>query len=326
VAPAPQLEAVRSQSAGSLFEIRKVVMIRKIFLPTLVIVVMASCGVETPVTPREPASAAEVEQTSAAFKAVTNAWDKAYASKDLELIRATYTDDIEHHDETLDAHIVGIDDIEAMTSQFITFFPSLRRLITDWFIGSEDSLAVYEYWNLSLGGHKFTQEDPMVMVFLLETRGDRISDWTLFYDLETIEKSRSAPSERLEKVESLLSSYGSAWSSGNSRIVGDLYAGNAVREDTIFGERQEGREAVSSASESFFAWYSGAQWILLLPFGVGQEDAPMTGGLFEIAVTDTAGQPCKVQTVVLLKTSNDQIVHETLYYEPNSLIACGWTQ
>ena len=109
-------------------------------------------------------------------------------------------------------------------------------------------------------------------------------------------------------------------------MVGDLYAHDAVREDTIFGERAEGREAITSFAESFFAWYSGARWKLLLPFGDGWPHAPVMGGVFAITVSGPSGEQCEVHAAVRVKTSDDQIVHEALYYGADSLASCGWAR
>jgi hypothetical protein len=180
-------------------------------------------------------------------------------------------------------------------------------------------------WDITLRGYEFTQDDPLVEIDLLETRGDRISYWTLLYGLDTLEKV-GWTGERLDEARSLLSSYSSAWSSGDPRIVGDLYAHDAVREDTIFGQRAEGRRAISSFAESFFAWYPGAQWKLLLPFGDGRLQGPVVGGVFALKVSGPSGERCEVQAAVLLKTSDDQIVREALYYGGDSLISCGWAR
>jgi len=305
---------------------KEMVIMRRIALLALLVVAVASCRAERAVAPRKPAPAAEVERTAAAFEAVTSAMVEAWNSGDVEVVRAIYTDDIVHHDETSYAHIVGIEEFADMASTAMALFPSVQIRVAESFIGSEDSLAVYEYWNVTLG-YVFTQDDPLVDVDLLETRGDRISYWTVFYGLDTLEKAAGlATPERLDEARSLLSSYGSAWSSGKPQMVGDLYARDAVREDTIFGERAEGREAITSFAESFFAWYPGAQWNLLLPFGDGRGDAPVTGGVYAIRVSGPGDQPCEVHAAVLLKTSDGEIVHEALYYGADSLISCGWAR
>jgi hypothetical protein len=303
-----------------------VVIVRRIVLLALLVVALASCGVERAVAPREPAPAAEVERTAAAFEAVTSAVPEAWSSGDVEAVRELYTDDIVHHDQTFGAHIVGIDRVGYMASSFMNQFAGMQSRVAESFIGLEDSLAVSKLWNIRLG-HEFTQDDPLVEVDLYETRGDRISYWTLFYGLDTLEKvAGSATTERLDGARSLLSSYGSAWSSGKPQMVGGLYTRDAVREDTIFGERAEGREAITSFAESFFAWYPGAQWKLLLPFSDGRHQSPVAGGVFAITVSGPSGERCEVHAAVLLKTAEDLIVHESLYYGADSLISCGWAR
>ena len=81
-----------------------------------------------------------------------------------------------------------------------------------------------------------------------------------------------------------------------------------------------------SFAESFFAWYPDAQWNLLLPFGEGHGTEPVTGGVYAVTVSDPRDRPCEVHIAVLLKTSEDQIVQEALYYEPDSIISCGWAR
>jgi ketosteroid isomerase-like protein len=304
-----------------------VVIVCCIVLLALLVVALAACEVEGAVVPRELASAAEVESTAAAFEAVTNAVVKAWSSGDAEAVREIYTDDIVHHDTSFGAHIVGIDDVADMASGFMTAFNGMKSRVADTYVGLEDSLDVWELWNIRLGFHEFTQDDPLVEVDLLETRGDRVSYWTLFYGLDTLDKvAGGATKERLDEAMSLLSSYESAWSSEKHQMVGDLYTRDAVREDTIFRERQEGRDAIISFAETFFAWYPGAQWSLLLPFGDGRGDAPVTGGVYAIKVSGPGDQPCEVHVAVLLKTIDDQIVHEALYYGADTLISCGWAR
>jgi ketosteroid isomerase-like protein len=300
-------------------------MVRSLVLLGLLIVALASCGAERAVAPREPVAAAEVERTAAAFKAATSAVVEAWNSGNVDTIRELYTDDIVHHDKSFGAHIVGIDRVVRMASSFVAEYAGMQSRAADWLIGSEDSLVVWKLWDITLRGYEFTQDDLLVEVDLLETRGDRVSYWTLFYGLDTLEKV-GWPGERLDEARSLLRSYGSAWSSGDPQIVGDLHARDAVREDTIFGERAEGQRPIRSFAESFLAWYPGAQWKLLLPFGDGQRHAPVVGGVFAITVSGPSGEQCEVHAAVLLKTSDDQIVHEALYYGADSLISCGWAQ
>ena len=123
----------------------------------------------------QPAPAAEVESTAAAFEEVTNAVVEAWSLGDVDAVREIYTDDIVHHDTSFGAHIVGIDDVADMASGFMTAFDGMQSRIVDSYVGLEDSLDVWEMWNIRLGFHEFTQGDPLVEVDLLETRGDRVS-------------------------------------------------------------------------------------------------------------------------------------------------------
>jgi hypothetical protein len=213
-----------------------------------------------------------------------------------------------------------------MAREFVSGFPLLRRKATNHFISREDYLAVYDYWGFKLGPAELTLDNPMLLTFLLETRDDLISYWTLFYGLETMEKARLTSKERLDEAKTLLLSYSSAWSSGNPNIIAELYTNSAARKDTIFGEFLEGSEAISSFAESFFARYPSAKLTLLQAFGEGKGETPIIGGTYAVEVTNSTNQPCDVLFGVLLQASEGKITHETLYYEPDSLVKCGWAQ
>jgi hypothetical protein len=52
----------------------------------------------------------------------------------------------------------------------------------------------------------------------------------------------------------------------------------------------------------------------------------VTGGTYAIRVSDLSGQPCDVQVAVLLWTSENLISQEIIYFEPQSLLKCGWAR
>jgi len=271
-------------------------------------------------------STAEIERIASKFKTITDAKVEAWNSGDIEAIQALYTDNIVFIDTTFGDHLVGIDAVMAMAREFVSGFPLLRRKATNHFISREGSLAVYDYWGFQLGPTEFTPDDPMLLTFLLETHDDLISYWTLFYGLETMEKARLTSKEQLDRARMLLLSYCSAWSSGNPNTIAALYTNDAVRKDTIFGEFLEGSEAISFFSETFFAWYPDAKWTLLQAFGEGKGETPTIGGTYSVMVNDSANQPCEVHIAVLLQAPEGKINHESLYYEPDSLIKCGWAK
>ena len=301
-------------------------MIRKIFRLMICIffsiIMLVGCTRSSQLPARDPASAAEIERIASAFGTITKANAEAWDAYDFDAMKALYTDDIVFTEATFGDHIVGIDEVMSMARGMSVSYADMRRKITNHYIGLEDSLCVYDYWNW-FGS---TEENPFLYVFQMKTRNNLISNWTLFEGLESAEKSVFASKERLDEARSLLSDYQSAWSSGDSTKVAGLYTSDAVRTDTLFQEKQEGYEAITSFAKSFFYWYPGARWTLLQTFGEWAGETPTLGGTYKVEVTDSANQPCEIHVAVLLKASEGQINHEALYYEPDSLIKCGWAK
>jgi ketosteroid isomerase-like protein len=286
------------------------------------IIVITSCAKFSQLPARELASATEVKRIASAFDTITKANAEAWNAYDFDAMKALYTDDIVFTEATFGDHIVGIDEVMAMARGMSVSVPDMRRRITNHYIGLEDSLCIYDYWGF-LGS---TQDNLFLYIFQFKTRSNRISNWTLFEGLETAEKFRLASNDRLAEAKSLLANYQSAWSSGDPMIVAGLYSGDAVRTDTLFREKQEGHDAITSFAKSFFAWYPGVEWNLQQSFGEWQGESPTIGGTYSVIVNDSANQPCEVHIAVLLQAPKGKITHESLYYEPDPLIKCGWAK
>jgi hypothetical protein len=270
------------------------------------IIVITSCTKSSQLPARELASAAEVRRITSAFETITKGNAEAWDAYDFDAMKALYTDDIVFTEATFGDHIIGIDEVMAMARYMSVSVPDMRRRITNHYIGLEDSLCMYDYWGF-MGS---TQDNLFLYVFQLKTRSNRISNWTLFEGLETAEKFRLASNERLAEAKSLLA----------------LYSGDAVRTDTLFREKQEGHDAITSFAKSFFAWYPGVKWNLQQSFGEWQGESPTIGGTYSVMVNDSANQPCEVHIAVLLQAPEGKITHESLYYEPDPLIKCGWAK
>ncbi len=302
---------------------------KKIFvmIVTLAILLTGCQLVPTPSpTPRPPLSLSELERTSSAFESLASAEVKAWNTRDNQLIRTIFTEDAVMRDRTYSDFVTGPDEIIRLIVSVASFGSKWEAQLKDSYIAKDEGITVSDLWNLGLGGYAFTQADPMVEVDRLKISDNHITNWTLFYGLDSIEKTHRATSERLEEARALLSTYQMAWSSGDPQVVGALYSSDTVREDTLFGERQEGQAAIRSFAKSYTGWYPGVLWDLSLAFGEGQGDSPVTGGLYTVQATDLEGQPCIVQVAVLLQTSENLISHETIFYEPQSLIRCGWAR
>jgi ketosteroid isomerase-like protein len=301
-------------------------LIRRLALLSIALLVATSCGAKPETSTRTPASLADVNEADLALEALARAQVDAWNSRDGQAVKVLFTEDAVADDVTFAEHAVGVNQIAGLVAGVSGFGASWQARLMDRYIGLQDGLALDGLWNLRFGMSEFTQDDPIVEVDWLRTRDSRISHWTLFYGLDFMEKVGATTPLRLDQVKSLLSRYQVAWSSGSEREVANLYSSDAIRLDTIFQERLEGRKAIASWASSFFAWYPGAQWNLALAFGEGSGQSPTTGGLYGISVRDLRGQPCQVQAAVLLHASQDLIVDEVLYYQAESLARCGWAQ
>jgi hypothetical protein len=296
------------------------------------IILLLGCARSSQLPAREPASAAEVERIASVFDAVYAAADKAWLERDFNAARSFYTDDVVFTEVSMGDHFSGLDRLIDMQSNFFKYIgPDFTYRVTDSFISKNDSLATTDNWGFSIGNNQYTQDDPFLFVGRFEMRGNRISSWTIYEGAEyknsewMFSKGQSDEGQ-FDEANLLLSSYGTAWSSGDPSTVSALYTDNVIREDTIFGEHQEESTAITSFAKSFFNWYPGVQWTLHQVFGEWAGVSPTIGGTYKVEVSDATNQPCEVLVAVLLKASEGKITNESLYYEPDSLIKCGWAK
>jgi hypothetical protein len=89
---------------------------------------------------------------------------EVWSSGDDQAFRAVFTEDAIFTDKTFGDLAVGIDAIEAFSANLAMGMPSWTGQATDRYIGLEGGITVNNIWNLELGGHKFTQDDPLVEV------------------------------------------------------------------------------------------------------------------------------------------------------------------
>ena len=295
-----------------------------IILPIFLLSSVA-CGGLHP-TPRESVTISNLQTSEAKFGQIAGGLPETWNTRDAQAVKDLFTDDAEAYDRSFGDHVVGPDQIRGLIAMVSAFGPNWEARQTDRYIGMENGLVVDELWNIKFGNNSYTEDHPMIEIDWLQTEDDRISNWTIFYGLDILEEQAVPTSQRLEQARSLLSSYQAAWSSGKVKAVAQLYSDEAVREDMVFMERQEGQKAIETFAKSFFGWYPGAQWHISLVFGEGRGDAPITGGLYSVKVNDQNGQPCEVKVAVLLQTAENLITQEKLYYEAQSLISCGWAR
>ena len=272
----------------------------------------------TPTTiPHPPLSADEVKTIAAEFDKVSSAHMDAWNKHDRNLMVSLYTSDITYHEDGIEPMRTGQTSVLWLQSYVLQHWPDQAVRSVDTFIGREDGFDVVEIWNWNGS----TKENPFTGYSWYTLRNGRISDMWLFWGSDVF-KRLWTPGETFDQKP--LQDYASAWSSGDLATVADLYATDVVRQDTLYGENQQGSSAVNEFAAEFFAWYPGVRLELLQPFKL--DETGMTGGVYAIHVIDQAGKPCDVRAVILLELAEDKITKEWMFYNADSLIACGWAQ
>jgi ketosteroid isomerase-like protein len=232
----------------------------------------------------------------------------------------------------------------------------------DWgvrFVGRDDIIFFLQMWSMTSGSASFrdlesyggrsggtsteavwgmsgwTRTEPSRWIAEWQLRDGRVASVILLADLSTMEPGRFPPGVSEvspavpREIRDLTSAYADAWSSGDPAAVNRLYAPGAVREDMVFGDHEKGRDDIGAFASRFREWYPDATFAVMAPYGVGEPAVPgrpVVAAELTIAASDADGSPCTVKTVVFLETKNGLIASERVYYDADSLIACGWAK
>jgi len=278
----------------------------------------------TPTTiPRLPLSADEVKALSTEFEGITNenlqAWDK----RDFDQMPQIYAEDIVFNDVNQELY-KGIDGIISLAKSMLSYFPLYENRLVGTFIGHDDGFYIEDSWGWAPYDYKsniFSSDYPLKNFMWLTLRDGKISYWWLFYGEEVFSVQEKPFDSKIQQ------DYAGAWSSGDSEAVASLYTPEALRQDTLFSENQQGNSAIKAFATHFFAWHPGVHLTLSETFGEFPK-VIKRGGIYTVSVSDPSGQPCDVNMLVLLEPDESQqkIAQEWLFYNADSLIACGWAQ
>jgi ketosteroid isomerase-like protein len=239
-------------------------------------------------------------------------WD----TRDPEKLRDIYTEDIVH----FDSHpaYVGIDQVLDMARMMFRTFPAWEMEAGDTYISQEKCLGTWKNW----GVMGFKEENPFLEFDLLETQGNKISFWRLFYD------ERFRPNDF-----DLLAIFKNAWSSNDLETLLEVYSENAVLQDTLFGTSIEGRESITDYLQNFLDLSQGGSWTLIqgfseryVPYKIDYM-GPSMGGVFSVNTRKPNGENCDVLVAAILTPDeNGKIQSQETFYDANSLIECGWVK
>lgn len=300
--------------------IKKYTHARKLLLAFIIVLVLVITGCK-PKPSRPALSADEVKTISAEFERVSKAHVDALNTHDTGLITQLYTDDIKYYEEGNYPNFAGIKGLSSLLNIVFSGNPDYTVSIEDTFIGHEDEFIFYKMWNWA----EIPQENPLLTYYRYILREGKIAEWWIFWDAKALAEAFSGwPGATLDPKP--LQDYSSAWSSGDPETVANLYAINAVRQDALFGYDQQGSPAIKEFAANFFAWYPSLRLELLKSFEFLYSYPVMVGGVYAIHVSDQAGKPCDVHAIILLKSSQNKIVNEWVFYQADSLVACGWAK
>jgi ketosteroid isomerase-like protein len=261
------------------------------------------------------------EACEVAYQAHVDAWN----SREPENLRSVYTDDITHFDgEPL---FVGIDQVLIMAKVMFDAFPDWQMEAGETFVSRDECLGTWSNW----GVFGFTQDNPGEEYDLMEIRDSQIYYWRVFYDQNFLE---AIPGPAKVDQE-FLSQFASSWSGGDADALSKMYTQDAELEDTLFGVTITGTQAISAYAESFFATYPQASWELISSFAeaeASQGFKPLypfssQGGVFAINVEDPGGNPCVIHAALILTPDDSgSILTQKVFYNTDTLLACGWTR
>lgn len=271
----------------------------------------------------EPLSAEEVETLVTEFDAAVAALVAADNSHDPDLVPGVFTADVAVEDG--DDGFVGIEKLMNTYRNVWSLSSKSQVRHTGTYIGLRgdwpvDGVAVLE----SVDYLGYTADEPMIEYRHMGIDNGAIASWTSFYDPDT--RPFFTPVEELDAAAAeMLESYATAWSSGDYATVSGLYDPDAIRNDTCLHSAGSGRDAIESTAAGMFDLHPDIEFELLRPVATRNHDSVEAGGIFAIHTTDSDGQACELEALVLLDADGGSIESEEIYYDAESLIECGWS-
>ncbi len=294
---------------------------RKSVVACFIVLAVAITGCQQPTPSPRPLLAEEVKMLSAGIEKVSSAYIDAWNKHDTNLMGELMTDDIAYYEAGNSPMFTYKGDMIFLNNYVLAGAPNFGGRQLETFIGREDGFDIWEMWNWSGS----TQENPYHGYDRYVLKDGKISAMYLFWGSEVFERLLT-PSQGSTFDPQPLQDYATAWSSGDPEAVAGLYVPESVRQDSIFKEKQQGISAIKDFATSFFTWYPGVSLELFQTFKLGDSDPVVSGGVYAIHVADQAGKPCAVRAIILLETSQKKIINETLFYNGESLITCGWAR
>lgn len=288
-----------------------------VFAVAVLMVVAAGCGNEDPHGQR----GFNIE-AARALQPLNERSEAAWAES-VEAYMAFWSDDVSFTDVIAGWRDEPRATVEQMVRNTLGNWPNLDGRTLNYFVDTTG----FVYSQLLWGIGDATEANPIHEVDQFDTQDGLFTSLHTSYTVESL--AHIAPYVGIELAESDIAAmeapierYAAAWSSGDQSSVAGLYAEEASRTDTLWGESAEGREAVSDTAARYFSRFPGAVWQVDFVFGDDAVGGEMTGGIFTVRLTEPDG--CELGAAVVLEAIEAQkIVTERVYWELESLIRCG---
>ncbi len=299
--------------------IRKTLPLLRMATLVVVILVLTACS-SVPKAKFPPAE--QLTQMSKNCEQLFKAHIQALSSRNPDTIRQLYTDDVVHYYGM--PLFVGIDELIGMSKDFTSL--SEESIASKTYISKDECLGTWIFW----GKNGFERSNPGIEYDLLQTTDGKIAFWRVFYDKRYFDRT-NAESKTLNTQ--LLNQFAAAWSSQNMDEISKLYAQDTRLADSLLGFELSGLDAIKQYGKVFFEKSGSATWLLFSPFTerqgfpVDQYPLPAQGGIFTVTVRQDSGKPCEMRLAILLvPDAEGKIGSQNVYYNADSLLACGWVK
>lgn len=286
------------------------------------ILVLTAC---TPVEPLITLDADKVSNLENECADIVYRHIDAWNTRNLDTLRAIYTDDVVHYD-SIPAY-EGVENVLDMAATVWMFFGAWKMEAGETYISKNACLGEWINWDI----FGLTEDNKAIEYDLLETRDNKINFWKLYYG-KTFYEIWDDPDYVNQE---LLAQFSSVWSQKNANKVAKIYADDAQIEDSLFGLSITGKDAINGYARSIISETGGQTWEMGNTFAEGEVEpafkdqypTPSHGAIFDIPVKDSNGETCKITMLVILTPSEDgKIAKQLNFYKADTLIKCGWAK
>jgi ketosteroid isomerase-like protein len=247
---------------------------------------------------------------------------------DVEATFRDFADDSTFFDPTNADYLVeGKQEIVSIHRGFASAFPDLDMEIEDVFVTVDGVINAYSSGIYPPFRPKPENPPPArgLDVFIFD--GDQVSSYVLYFAPEILTAAEMGcfAIDGCPDLSELANRYLSAWQSGDKDQVASLYSSDATFEDRVFGLSATGADEIADLAAQRFGppdsftveeievW---AQTDGYLPPG------ELIGiGLRYQWTIDTPTTQTTVDAVTLMSVSDNRIVTELVFYEPDSLLS-----